>query len=173
MEVALEEPSYMYPFCLELLQYLFEKGLRIEDVQRDYAVVNAVNNMFDPRWMDNNVFDPTWNVNKMFDPKWMTYSRGERLERQLDLIEFLLEKGCNPNTVSEYCGEKFLVADDRGGTMRTALDQAMVFQASSYRPTLPIDELNRISDRLLIMLRQHGAKTGSELKIPRRMLKGT
>ena len=163
LEVALEEQSYMYPFSLELLGYLFEKGLRIEDVQLDYAIVNAVNNLFDCRWIDNNIVDPRWNLNHLFDSNWIKYSNYERLERQLDLIEFLLEKGCNPNTVSKEHGEWFLVVDERSLAMRTALDQAELFQKSKYRCRLSDKELGKLTDRLLTMLRQHGAKTGEEL----------
>lgn len=163
MEVALEEQAYMYPGSMELLRYLFEKGLRVENVQRDYAVVNAVNNLFDRQWIDNNTVDPAWQVNRLLYSNWMKYSNGERLERQLDLIEFLLENGCNPNTVSKQCGERFPVIDERGLTLRTALDQAELFRTSRYRCRLPDEELGRLSDRLLTMLRQHGAKTGEEL----------
>ncbi len=163
MEAAFEYQSYMYPASLELLRYLFEKGLRIEDVQRDYAVVNAVNNLFDRRWIDNNTVDPIWYLNYLFDSNWKKYSNYERLERQLDLIEFLLEKGCNPNTVSNEHGEWFRVVDERSLAMRTALDQAELFQKSNYRCRLSNEELGKLTDRLLTMLRQHGAKTGEEL----------
>ena len=165
MEAAFEYQSYMYPASLELLRYLFEKGLRIENVQRDYAVVNAVNNLFDSRWIDNNTVDPIWYLNYLFDSNWKKYSNYERLEKQLDLIEFLLENGCNPNTVSKEHGEWFLVVDERSLAMRTALDQAELFQKSNYRCRLSKEELEKLTDRLLTMLRQHGAKTGEELEL--------
>ena len=150
MRDLMQSRHYMYPSNFGLVRHAFDRGMRVEDFPKECAVVNAVNNLFDPK---------------------ITSADIEFFEKQVDLIQFLLEHKCNQNAVNENVHDTFLYDPNWSWDhpYPTALDQALIFSSSECREGVSEAEQYAISERLLALLRQYGAKSGRELKLWRNL----